>query len=108
MASLDEKDFDPALVQQMAREITPIETDLRLRDVLGEDFKECIDLPISGGWGYTQDSAIEFEPTLLPEDFVSLEYLIAQKIVYEETIVFQPDGRTFSGIDLQFQSQELA
>jgi hypothetical protein len=34
-------------------------------------------------------------------DFVPLEHHIAQKSIYEELIMFQPNARRFSGIDLQ-------
>jgi hypothetical protein len=50
-------------------------------------------LPILGGWGYTQTEAITFVRREFPRpsapDFVELEYHIAQKIIYEELIIFR-------------------
>jgi hypothetical protein len=74
--------------------IQPIQTDEPLRQVLMHDFpRDCSNLPISGGWGYTQVDAIMFVRELFPvtakPNFVPLEYHIAQKNIYEELIIFQ-------------------
>jgi hypothetical protein len=39
--------------------------------------------------------------------FVGLEYDIAQKIIYEELIIFRPPDYQFSGIELKLILQEL-
>jgi hypothetical protein len=68
-------------------------------------------LPISGGWGYTQADAIvfvldQFRPGM-PVNFTSLEYHIAQKVIYEELIIFQSKGDRFSGIKMEPTFQAL-
>ena len=40
-------------------------------------------------------------------DFVPLEYHIAQKTIYEELIIFQPNDCRFSGTDLQCKNQKM-
>jgi hypothetical protein len=90
-----EWDASPEKIAVLHDAIQPISTDAPLRQVLAEDFpKDCAELPISGGWGYSRDEAIIFLrpsfPRSGPPDFVSLEQHIAQKIIYEELIIFQP------------------
>lgn len=90
--------------------IRPIHTDMPLRQVLSEDFpRDCAGLPISGGWGYTQQEAIAFIRSQFPRpqapDFVALEYHIAQKIIYEELIIFRAKDDRFSGIDITRKEQ---
>lgn len=91
--------------------IQPIQTDKPLRDVLAEDFpRDCSNLPIEGGWGYAQASAIvlvrsKFSSVQAARDFVALEYHIAQKIVYEELIIFRPEDFRFSGIEMKLITQ---
>jgi hypothetical protein len=92
--------------------IRPVQTDVPLRQALSEDFpRDCENLPIAGGWGYSAEDAIVFVRDLFPgpssPDYVGLEYHIAQKIIYEELIVFQPRDRQFSGIELDLDTQEL-
>jgi hypothetical protein len=97
-----------ASVERMAKlraSIHPVRTDVPLRQVLGEDYpRECANLPIKGGWGYTQAEAIVFVREQFPRpavpDFVPLEYLIAQRIIYEELIVFRSKEDRFSGIKM--------
>jgi hypothetical protein len=105
-------DASPELMSDIRNFITPVRAVETFREVLSHDFpRECSNLPISGGWGYMQNDAIKFVrdlfPASRPVDFVSLEYLIAQKLIYEELIVFQPRGRKFSGIDIQRSAQAL-
>jgi len=96
----------------LRRSIRPILTDIPLRQVLSEDFpRDCASLPISGGWGYTQPEAIvfvrhQFSRPSAP-DFVGLEYHIAQRIIYEELIIFRADNICFSGIDMKLKLQQL-
>jgi hypothetical protein len=93
--------------------IQPIQTDEPLRQVLMHDFpRDSSNLPISGGWGYTQVDAIMFVRRLFPKmpgkpQFVPLEYHIAQKIVYEELVIFRPNDSRFSGIELQRKDQKM-
>jgi len=101
------------MMLQISSSIVPIRSDLPLRRVLAEDFpQDCANLPIEGGWGYTQPEAIVFLreqfPPGMPPDFVQLEYHIAQKIVYEELIIFRPEDYRFSGIDMKLTKQNLA
>ena len=64
-----------------------------------------------GGWGYSRDEAIIFIRRQFPRpaspDFVSLEQHIAQKIIFEELIIFQPQEARFAGIDVQLKSQGM-
>jgi hypothetical protein len=106
-------DCSPELMDRLRSSITPIETDAPLSQVLMEDFpNDCSNLPISGGWGYSQSDAIIFVRSKFPSDvdarnFVLLEYHIANMIVYEELIVFREKHDRFSGIDLRPGIQAL-
>src|SRR5262249_12959833 len=92
------------LVSRISASIRPIETGVSLHQALAEDFpRDCADLPISGGWGYTQATAIlfvlnQFSSPGHARDFVSIEYHVAQKSIYEELIIFRPQNYRFSGI----------
>ena len=93
------------LMAQIQASIKPIQTDDPLQQVLMRHFStDFPNLPISGGWGYTQADAIIFVrsqfpiPAFVPR-FVSLEYQIVQKIIYEELIIFRAKDSQFSGID---------
>ena len=106
-----EWDVSPERMAQLRSSIAPVHCELPLRQVLAEDFpRECADLPIAGGWGYTREDAI----ILLNAgggargprgDFVSLEYFLAEKIVHEELIVFRASEERFSGIRLTLGRQ---
>jgi hypothetical protein len=106
-------DASPELMQTILASIQPIQTDRPLRQVLAEDFpRDCSNLPIKGGWGYTQDNPIvfirdEFPPIPPRPEFASLEYHIAQKIIYEELIIFRQKGDQFSGIELKCIGQRV-
>jgi len=83
----------------------PIKSDESPRDILATDFKSLRGgLPISGGWGYTQADACIIEKNdplvnpSLPFDGVGVEYAFVEKRIYEEMIIFRPDGEKFSGI----------
>jgi hypothetical protein len=110
--SLMEWDTSPERIANLRRSIRPILTDIPLRQVLSEDFpRDCASLPISGGWGYTQPGAIIFVRHQFPRpsapDFTGLKYHIAQKIVYEELIIFHAKDARFSGIDMKLKLQHL-
>lgn len=92
--------------------IKPVQTEESLHDILSADCpRDCANLPISGGWGYTKDEAIVFKRNLFPipacPDFVALEYHIVQKILYEELIIFRPRGDGFAGITKRLDAQYL-
>ena len=101
---------DPDLMQRIVQSINPVDFDEPLGEVLGTHFpKDCKDLPIQGGWGYTQADPIVFlrDKFWGPPDFVPLEYHIALKIIYEELIVCRPPNDRFSGISLEKIEQRL-
>jgi hypothetical protein len=84
------------------------------REIITEDFKSLHGgLPIRGGWGYTQSDACIIDkndplvdPTR-PFDGIAVEYLFVEKRIYEEMIIFRPDGEKFSGISWRLQEQGL-
>jgi hypothetical protein len=91
-----------------------IETDLPLRQVIFEDFKSLpSELPIHGGWGYSMEDAIVIDkndPVVkpgLPFDGVAIEYIIVEKRIFEELIVFQPQGVKFKNIRWRLKEQRL-
>lgn len=106
-------DINPATMAGILDSIRPVQTDQPLRQTLMEDFpRDCSDLPIAGGWGYSQKDAIamvrdKFSPAQAAGNFVALEYHIAQKIIYEELIIFRPKDFRFSGIEIKLRTQEL-
>ena len=82
------------------------------RQVLAEDLpRDCANLPITGGWGYTRQQAIVFVRDQFPNpsspNFVSLEYLIAMKIAYEELIICRSKNDRFSEIRMTPTRQQL-
>jgi hypothetical protein len=100
------------LIGRIRASIAPVRTDASLSKVLAEDFpRDCSRLPVSGGWGYTKSDAIAFvrNQFQIPGaiDFVSLEHFIAQKIIFEELIIFRPKEARFSGINLKLNAQHL-
>jgi hypothetical protein len=102
----------PDLMAEIVASIRPVQTEEALRQVLAHDFpKDCAELPISGGWGYSRSEAIVFVrdafPTSMPINFVPLEYHISQKIIYEELIIFRPKDYRFSGIEKKLLGQDL-
>lgn len=75
------------------------------REVLAADFKSLSGgLPIRGGWGYSQAEAciIDKNDSLVdpsvPFNGVGVEYVFVEKRIYEEMIIFRPNGEKFSGI----------
>jgi hypothetical protein len=100
------------LIANVLASIQPVRTDKALSIVLAEDFpRDCSNLPISGGWGYTRAEAISFVRNRFPvpeaADLVSLEHHIVQKIIYEELIIFRPKDYKFSGITTTYKRQRL-
>lgn len=71
------------------------------------------ELPIRGGWGYTQADACVIDrddPVVtpgVPFDGVGLEYVFVEKRIYLEMIVARPPGYKFSGIEWELLDQSL-
>ena len=93
--------------------LNPISSIETPRDILSADFKSLSGrLPISGGWGYTQADACIIDKNdplvdpLRPFDLVGFEYIFVEKRIYEEMIIFRPDGEQFSGIEWNLLEQE--
>lgn len=74
------------------------------RQILNEDFQQCHNLVIDGGWGYGPEDAIILEAT---SDMVPIEYLIVEKRLYEELIIFRPKGNQYASIKWKLKSQRL-
>ena len=94
--------------------IEPIMSKESPREVLMADFKLLKGgLPIRGGWGYAKEDACVIDKndpivvTSLPFDGVGIEYIFVEKRIYEEMIIFRPDGEKFSGIRWELQKQYL-
>lgn len=103
--------LEPTLLKQILNSIEKVSINLPLKQVLSEDFQnDSSNLPITGGWGYSQSEAIKFnedpDNKLLSKQFISLEYSIAQKIIYEELIICRPEDYRFSGINLKLNKQQ--
>jgi hypothetical protein len=90
----------------------PVKSEESPREILAADFKSLRGgFPIRGGWGYSQADACiidkndpQVDPSV-PFDGVSLEYVFVEKRIYEEMIIFRPDGEKFSGIKWTLQQQ---
>lgn len=83
------------------------------REILEHDFKSIGNFPISGGWGYTKDDAVIIEkddPSVIkdiPFDGVGIEKIFVEKRIYEELIIFKPEGAKFNGIKWDMLKQRL-
>lgn len=82
------------------------------REILQSDFPRLGELPIKGGWGYSQAMACVIDkndPSVdprIPFNGVAVEYVFAEYRVYEELIIFRPKGQRYAGIRLDLASQE--
>jgi hypothetical protein len=92
----------------------PIQSEESPRDILAADFKSLRGgLPIGGGWGYTQSDACVIHKNYPlvdashPFDGIGVEYVFVEKRIYEEMIVFRPEGQQFSGIRWDLIEQNL-
>lgn len=92
----------------------PITSQESPKVILAADFKSLSGgLPIRGGWGYSQADACiidKNDPLVdpsLPFDGVGLEYVFVEKRIYEEMIIFRPEGEKFSGIKWNLEEQNL-
>jgi len=84
------------------------------REIIAVDFKSLkIELPISGGWGYSKEDAViidRSDPVVskgMPFDGVGIEYIFVEKRIYEELIIFRSDNNKLSGIEWNLIRQEL-
>lgn len=83
------------------------------REILESDFPSMGKLPISGGWGYDQTTACIIDKndpcvsSLEPFNGVAIEYIFAEKRLYEELIVFRPKGYRYCHIDKRLNVQTL-
>lgn len=81
------------------------------RQILEEDYYSKIpnsafggSIPISGGWGYTQESSViidKNDPVVnqsMPFDGVGIEYSFIENRIYEELIIFKTPQNKFRGI----------
>ena len=98
-------EVNPEFIREMHNRLCPVKTDMSLKRVLMEDFK--VNLPIEGGWGYSPETAIRFIKTDEVYNFVRMEYQITQWLLYEELIIFRPDGDKHSGIKQELDRQYL-
>ena len=83
------------------------------REILEADNPSAGNIPISGGWGYTQEDCViinKDDPSVnqsIPFNGVALEYFFVEKRIYEELIIFREPGQTFNGIKWEMLEQEL-
>lgn len=89
----------------MATPIDFIRLDARYspREILEEDFPELKPFPISGGWGYGVADACVIDandPRIDPAAFdgIEVEYDFIERRLYEELIIFRPEGERHAGI----------
>ena len=72
-----------------------------------------ITLPISGGWGFDQESACVIDVTVpsdspvLPHDVVPLEYVLIKEIIHFDLIVSRGEDASYAGIEWSLLEQEL-
>ena len=92
----------------------PIMTKKTPREIMAADYGSVHGvLPIRGGWGYTKEDACIIDKNdplvdpLLPFDGVGVEFVFVEKRIYEEMIIFRPNGEKFSGIKWNLQEQRL-
>lgn len=92
----------------------PLRTKESPREILAADFKSLRGgLPIQGGWGYSKEDACVIQKddplvdSSLPFDGIGIEYVFVEKRIYEEMIIFQPEGGKYSGIRWNLQKQAL-
>ena len=97
-------------IEIQAPSIRSVETP---REIIAADFKSIPkELPISGGWGYSKEDAVvidKYDPVVpkgMPFDGVGIEYIFVEKRIYEELIIFQPEGSRYSGIKWNLLKQQ--
>jgi len=82
------------------------------RGIIAADFKSLRgEIPIRGGWGYTQKDACiidKNDPSIDPElpfDHAEWESIFIEKRIYQEMIISQPDGKKFCCIAWNLKKQ---
>lgn len=92
--------------------LNPIVSRESPRQILAEDYANLGgEMPISGGWGYTQADACVIDKNdpivdqSAPFDGVAIEYSFVQKRSWEEMIIFRDKGEKFAGIDWKLLQQ---
>lgn len=86
-------------------DIMKLETLESPRQILSEDFPRH-QWPISGGWGYTKDSAVVLEIDDA-DDGIAIEYKFLEYRSYEEGIIFRPKGQQMAGFRFKNKMQYL-
>ena len=72
-----------------------------------------LDLPISGGWGYSLEDCVVIDKNdpivnqSLPFDGTQVEYTFVEKRIYAELVVFRKIGDDFAGIKWEKSMQFL-
>lgn len=90
---------------------SPLNTQESPRQIILDDFE--LDLPISGGWGYDFSTACiidKDDPTVdqsIPFEGVEIEYIFAEKRIYEEMIIFRHPDEQFHGIRWDLEKQRM-
>ncbi|MBL0423446.1 hypothetical protein JI739_24145 [Ramlibacter sp. AW1] len=80
---------------------------------MSEDFPRLGELPIKGGWGYSVDDAIIIDvndPAVdraTPFNGVALEYVLVDKRLFEELIIFREKGDRYVNIEKRLVNQRL-
>lgn len=83
------------------------------RQILRKDFPPLPDLPIRGGWGYDEATAViidKNDPVVtngIPFNGVGVEYAFADRRLWEELIIFRPKGNKLAGIRKTLIEQRL-
>ena len=83
------------------------------REILERHNPSMGNIPISGGWGYTQEDCViinKNDPSVnqsMPFFGVDYEYLFVEKRIYEELIIFREPGQKFHGIKWEMLEQNL-
>jgi len=90
-----------------------IQSDESPREIIGQDFQSVGDLPIKGGWGYSEEDAVIIDkndpiwPQEGGKDFFSIEQIFVEKRIYEELIIFRDPNDRYLGITWDILKQEL-
>lgn len=79
------------------------------KDIMFNVFPYLGELPVSGGWGYSKDSAVVIEKPNNEKSFngVALEYEFAKHRTFLELITLRDPDDRFSGIEFSTIKQEL-
>ena len=89
------------------------------REIIAADFelmhgkRPIRELPIRGGWGYSQDDAciIDLNDPIVdpsvPFSGIEIEHVFAKIRAYEEMVIFRPESKRFFGIRHDVKQQAL-